>query len=92
MINTYIYKARYPLQNELDSTQTTSFKVFVGWVSPHDSLNFKGYTHNSYGQTYGTNVAPFWDPGIPIESRPFDTKKWDYGFPESYEYHKYHKP
>ena len=30
-------------------------------------LNFRESPHNSYGQTYGTNVPPFQDPEIPIE-------------------------
>ena len=33
--------------------------IFQGYV--------RGYTPNSYGLKNGTNVPPFWDPGIPID-------------------------
>ena len=34
-----------------------------------------------YGLKYGTNVPPFWDPGIPIEEKSKKSAAWCLGIP-----------
>ena len=47
------------------------FQQPIHWrYLPHRRLIVPAYARNipiKYGQVYGTNVPPFYDPGIPIE-------------------------